>query len=42
MFLTVLLSFLAGIVAVIYLELLGLEALLEPFRDLIGGLFPGG
>ena len=42
MIVTVLLSFLAGVVAVIYLELQGLQALLDPFRDLIGLLVPGG
>ena len=39
---TVLLSFLAGVVGVIFLELLALDALLDPFRDLIGLLIPGG
>ncbi len=42
MFLIVLLSFLGGGVTVIYLELLGLQALLDPIRDSIGGLIPGG
>jgi hypothetical protein len=42
MIVTVLLSFLAGVVAVIYLELLGLQALLDPFRDLLTVLLPGG
>jgi len=42
MIVTVLLSFLAGVVAVIFLEIQGLDALLGPFRDLIGLLFPGG
>jgi len=42
MIVTVLLSFLAGIFAVIFLELQALDALLDPLRDLISGLFPGG
>jgi hypothetical protein len=35
MIVTVLLSFLAGAVAVIFLELQGLQTLLEPFRNLL-------
>ena len=35
MILTVLLSFLGGVATVIYLEILGLEALLAPVRDLL-------
>jgi len=42
MIMAVLLSFLGGIVAVIFLELQGLQSLLAPFRDLIGLLIPGG
>ena len=42
MIVTVLLSFLAGVVAVIYLELLGLQALLDPFRDGLAAVFGTG
>jgi len=42
MIVTVLLSFLAGVVVVIFLELQALDAFLDPIRNLIGGLFPGG
>ena len=42
MIVTVLLSFLAGIFAVIFLEIQGLQALLDPFRDLLALLVPGG
>ena len=42
MILTVLLSFLTGAVAVIFLEAQGLPALLAPLRDLIAVLVPGG
>jgi hypothetical protein len=42
MIVTALLSFLAGIFAVIYLELQALDGLLDPFRNLIGVLVPGG
>jgi hypothetical protein len=39
---TILLSFLGGVVTVIYLEILGLQALLEPLRDMVAVLVPGG
>lgn len=42
MIVTVLLSFLGGIITVIFLELQGLQALLEPLRNLMTALFPGG
>ena len=42
MILTVLLSFLAGAAAVIFLEIQRLEALLQPFRDLLTALFGSG
>jgi len=42
MIVTVLLSFLGGIVAVIFLEIQGLESLLMPLRDLITALFGSG
>jgi len=42
MIVTVLLSFLAGIVAVIFLEILGLQALLNPLRDVLTALFGTG
>ena len=41
MIVTVLLSFLAGVVTVIYLEIQGLQSLLDPLRGLITTLFPG-
>lgn len=40
MILTILLSFLGGVVSVIFLEIQGLQALLEPFRGLISFLVP--
>jgi len=42
MIVTILLSFLAGVVTVIFLEIQGLQALLEPIRGLVAALFPGG
>jgi hypothetical protein len=42
MIVTVLLSFLAGVVTVVYLEILGLQSLLEPVRNLLTALSPGG
>ncbi len=42
MIVTVLLSFLAGVVTVIFLEIQGLQSLLDPFRDLLTALIPGG
>ena len=42
MIMAVLLSFLGGIVTVIFLEIQGLQSLLEPFRNLVGLLTPGG
>ncbi len=42
MILTILLSFFAGAATVIFFELLALDALLDPLRDLIGVLIPGG
>jgi hypothetical protein len=42
MILTILLSFLGGIITVIYLELQGLQAMLEPLHNMIAVLTPGG
>jgi|CXWL01.1.fsa_nt_gi hypothetical protein len=42
MFLTVLLSFLGGVVTVVYLEIQGLEALLLPVRNLLSVFSPSG
>lgn len=41
MFLSTLLGFLGGVFTVIFLEIQGLQALLEPIRQLMGGLFGG-
>jgi len=38
---TALLSFLAGILTVIYLEIQGLEALLSPIRGFLEAVFSG-
>ncbi len=41
MYLTALLGFLGGVFTVIFLEIRGLQALFEPVRQLVGGLFGG-